>query len=119
MDLDRDQMDLYSRQMLVDEIGFDGQLFILATPVHVFGPDPWRGWATQYLAAAGFSVSQTPHEHVKVLIGDAASWEVTNLPQRGEGLRDLGLGLSKLLAEWMRQVKGGDIRNANSLGPGE
>ncbi|MCY0880263.1 MAG: hypothetical protein OWU84_15165 [Firmicutes bacterium] len=106
MELDRNEMDQYSRQMLVDEIGYEGQLAILSTLVRVWGPEPWRQWASRYLTAMGFSVEESPGEKFGVALGDHWRW-TTQLSSDGDGMRELGLGLSRLICDWLGQVTEG------------
>lgn len=57
VDMDDRVIEQYSRQILLDQIGYDGQTRILAATVRVQGPDgPPRDLLVRYLSAMGFGV---------------------------------------------------------------
>ncbi|PSR32629.1 MAG: hypothetical protein C7B46_13500 [Sulfobacillus benefaciens] len=58
MEMDDATLERYARQVLVEEIGYDGQCAILQTPLRVTAPDGvWRDLVCRYLSAAGFPIT--------------------------------------------------------------
>ncbi|WP_020374554.1 hypothetical protein [Sulfobacillus thermosulfidooxidans] len=57
MELDNTLLERYSRQILVDDIGYDGQVRLLNHRVTIQGPPQWMHLAGRYLQAAGVGVS--------------------------------------------------------------
>lgn len=56
-ELSPEQLERFSRQILVEEIGYDGQTRLLSSAVTVRGPEPWAAWMARYLSAAGVKVA--------------------------------------------------------------
>lgn len=61
MELDDSTLEKFSRQVLVDQIGYDGQLKIMATHLEVSAPEPWAQLARRYLESSGFEVVNGVH----------------------------------------------------------
>lgn len=109
---DDDQLlDQYSRHLLIEEIGYDGQKRLLSTVVAVEGSALWVPWAERYLRAAGLTVSAALADGKD---GNRLVLRVAQGPVRelwlgdsfGAAMCRLGLELAALIKE-MATAKGG------------
>ncbi len=105
-------LDQYSRQILLDDVGYDGQELLLRTTVEVEGLEPFRGWAQRYLAAAGLQVSVAPEpgesfpNGVRVLVAGRLIREIPLPGNWGEALNRLGLDLAVFLLDLLGELEG-------------
>lgn len=106
MALDDKTLDLYSRQVLVDEIGYDGQERLLSTRLSAGGPVRWRRLAVRYLQAAGLQVVEQEQDSgdgpLTIREASGRNWDIPIMESPGAGMRDLGLALARLLLELVR-----------------
>lgn len=57
MELDDATLERYARQVLVEEIGYEGQCLILQSTLSIGGQEsPWRSLLVRYVRAFGFQV---------------------------------------------------------------
>ncbi|NMP22363.1 hypothetical protein [Sulfobacillus harzensis] len=99
MEWSNEVLEQYSRQMLVDEIGFEGQARLFETAVVLRGPEPWRGWASRYLRASGAQVEEVEADRLSLEEADGRIIEIDLGDGRGASLRHLGLALAGWLYE--------------------
>jgi hypothetical protein len=103
MALDNYQIEKFSRQILVNVVGYDGQARLLSRHVEVAGPTVWRDLACRYLEAAGVLTSLAPGKGQNGAIymhalGTSVPDAVVFLQSSdGQTMRDLGLALSRYL----------------------
>lgn len=99
MELSNDVLDQYSRQMLVDEIGYDGQVRLLETPVRVEGPYLWRDLVVRYVKGAGFRVTEAESDALTVIGAGKPPLVIPIGESFGQTVRDIGLQLAAWLAD--------------------
>ncbi|HBQ94718.1 MAG: hypothetical protein M1294_04740 [Firmicutes bacterium] len=105
MELDNTQLERYARQVLVEEIGYDGQVQLLEHEVSIQGPPMWMHLAGRYLQAAGVRVcykteepvSQNIRIHVDTGQMDDIQIPVDSRADSGQTVVNIGLALSQLL----------------------
>lgn len=101
MELDNRTLELYSRQILVDEIGYDGQVKLLETTVSLDGAGLIADLAARYLARAGLHVvagDRTPGR-IRIHV-DQQVFEMTeNGSSMGADVANLGLTLGLVIRE--------------------
>ncbi len=105
MELDNTQLERYSRQVLVEEIGYDGQAQLLAHQVSIQGPPRWMHLAGRYLQAAGVRVFYKTEEamgrsiriHVETGKMDDVLIAVDARADSGQTVVNIGLALSRFL----------------------
>lgn len=111
MELDNRTIEKFSRQILMDEIGYDGQLRLLSETVWLTGPDPWREWAARYLRAAGLEVKERPAVKTSRnlrLIASSGRCPDLVIPVSGEGGRTMvAMGLA--MTQWLRTLASGEM----------
>jgi molybdopterin/thiamine biosynthesis adenylyltransferase len=93
LDLDADQLDRYSRHVIMDEVGPEGQAALLDSAVLVVGAGGLGSPAIQYLAAAGVG---------RLGIADGDTVERSNLQRQTiHGVDDLGRPKVESAAEFV------------------
>ncbi|MDA8195194.1 MAG: hypothetical protein M0Z53_14565 [Thermaerobacter sp.] len=99
MELDDVTLDRYSRQILVEQIGYDGQVRLLQTAVIATGPDPWRSWAVRYLRAAGLRVADLSGAAGPVCLEALTIREeiATEAADLGRIMEDIGYAVCRIL----------------------
>ncbi len=110
MELDNTQLERYARQVLVDEIGYDGQIKIMAHHVSIKGPPQWMHLAGRYLQAAGVrvsyhsgeAVSQGINIHLETGVMDDVFIVVDLEGDSGRTVANIGLALSRFLLQLAR-----------------
>lgn len=103
MDLDNRTLEKFSRQILVDDIGYDGQVRLLSHRVLISGPLPWRLLAARYLAAAGIATAQSGDQEqtgdvrIRLLSGPLPDLVIATGPDVGRATVNIGLALTGFL----------------------
>ncbi|MCL4351060.1 MAG: hypothetical protein M1318_00185 [Firmicutes bacterium] len=74
--MDDATLEQFARQVLVDEVGYDGQCAILQTPLRVTAPDGiWRDLACRYLSAAGFPIAVADGADPTLVVSGGKYWQ--------------------------------------------
>lgn len=98
----------FSRQILVDEIGYDGQVQLLSRNVEIYAPDPWRDLMGRYLIACGLAVRIVcgdPKDSVKIVCvetGSVYSRQWNAEVSIGQGMQKLGLWMTQVVLDLAR-----------------
>jgi hypothetical protein len=110
MEMDDATLEKYARQVLVDEVGYDGQCTILQTSLRVTAPDGvWRDLACRYLLAAGFSITVADDADMTLVVsGGQYQQEVTLQPDIGRLMMDIGQAITQAILSTSSQKSSTD-----------
>ena len=105
MELDNTQLERYARQVLVEQIGYDGQVQLLGHQVSIQGPPRWMHLAGRYLQAAGVGVSYKTEDamsrciriHVETGMIDDIQIPIDSRADSVQTVVNIGLALSRFL----------------------
>lgn len=91
-------LERFSRQILVDEIGYDGQGRLLQASVTVTGPEWMRSLTMRYLAAAGITVQDGGEAPELKVIGPRGEiGQATGAGSVGQRMASVGLLVCRVL----------------------